>query len=146
MRRMELSDVPELLASAFAQRAAAQLPWFAVVLLVSVAFTSLVSGERRRRLGPAGFLLGYLCIVAVPLFGVIVLRSALREGFERAGHGWWAALWLSLAGMVVFIVVAQWIVRRLPPTRQWLQAYRQAGRDIWRERLARWLGIRPRGR
>jgi hypothetical protein len=37
-------------------------------------------------------------------------------------------------------------VRRIPPTRGWLQDYRQAGRDIWRERLARWLGIRARNR
>ncbi|ROZ79837.1 hypothetical protein [Ramlibacter sp. WS9] len=44
----------------------------------------------------------------MPLFGVIVLRSALREGLEQAGHGWWAALWLSLFWMVTFIVVAQW--------------------------------------
>ena len=136
--------MPEILPSAFVERAGEQLPWFAVVLLVSVAVTSLVSGARRRRLGLARFLLGYLCIAALPLFGVIVLRSALREALEQAGRGWWAALWLSLFGMVVFIVVAQWIVRRMPPTRGWLRDYRQAGRDVWRDRLARWFGIRRR--
>jgi hypothetical protein len=136
--------LPEILSSAFVVRAIEQLPWFAVALMVSVAVTSLFSGERRRRLGLARFLLGYLCIVAVPLFGVIVLRSALREGLEQAGHGWWAALWLSLFWMLTFIVVAQWVVRRMPPTRGWLRDYRQAGRDIWRARLARWFGIRWR--
>lgn len=144
--RLVLTPVPEILSTAFAARASEQLPWFAVVLLVGVAITSLVSRERRRRLGFARFLLGYLCIAAVPLFGVIVLRSALREGMEQAGRGWWSALWLSLFWMMVFIVVAQWVVRRMPPTRGWLRAYRQAGRDIWRERLARWFGIRPRDR
>ena len=72
--------MPEILSSAFVARASEQLPWFAVVLLVSMAITSLVSSERRRRLGLTRFLLGYLCIAALPLFGVIVLRSALREG------------------------------------------------------------------
>lgn len=136
--------MPEILPSAFLQRAGEQLPWFAVALLVAVAITSLVSGERRRRLGLTRFLLGYLCIAALPLFGVIVLRSALREGLEQAGRGWWSALWVSLFWMVAFIVVAQWLVRRMPPTRRWLQDYRQAGRDIWRDRLARWFGFRSR--
>ncbi len=141
---MILTPVPDLLSSAFLERASEQLPWFAVVLLVAFAATSLFSRERRRRLGFTRFLLGYLCIAAVPLFGVIVLRSPLREGLELAGHGWWAALWLSLFWMVTFIVVAQWVVRRMPPTREWLRDYRQAGRDIWRDRLTRWLGIRSR--
>ena len=138
--------MPEILPSAFIARASGQLPWFAMVLLVSVGVTSLFSGERRRRLGLARFLLGYLCIAAVPLFGVIVLRSALRAGLEQAGHGWWGALWISLFWMVAFILVAQWIVRHVPPTRGWLRDYRQAGRDIWRERLARWFGVRQRDR
>lgn len=136
--------VREILLSAFVGRAIEQMPWFAVVLLVSMAITSVVSRERRRRLGLARFLLGYLCIMAVPLFGVIVLRSALREGLEQDGHGGWAAWWLSLFWMVIFIVVAQWVVRRMPPTRGWLRDYQQAGRDIWRDRLARWFGIRSR--
>jgi hypothetical protein len=144
--RLVLTSVREILSSGFVERASEQLPWFAVVLLVSVAITSLVSRERRRRLGLTRFLLGYLCIAAVPLFGVIVLRSALREGLEQAGHGWCAALWLSLFSMVTFIVVAQWVVRRMPPTRGWLRDYRQAARDIWRDRLARWFGIRLRDR
>lgn len=136
--------MPDFLSSAFFERACEQLPWFALVLLVSVAITSLVSSERRRRLDLTRFLLGYLCIAALPLFGVIVLRSTLREGLEHAGHGWWAASCLSLFWMVTFIVVAQWVVRRMPPTSGWLQDYRRAGRDIWRDRLARWLGIRSR--
>lgn len=136
--------MPEIHSGAFLARASEQLPWFAVLLLVSVAITFVVSGARRRRLGLIRFLLGYLCIVVVPLFGVIVLRSALREGLEQAGRGWWAALWLSLFWMVAFIVVAQWVVRRMPPTSRWLRDYRQAGRDLWRERLARWFGIRSR--
>lgn len=135
---------PEIISSAFG-RAGEQLPWFAVTLLVAVGITFLVSRQRRRRLGLAGFLRGYLCIAVVPLFGVTVVRSVLRDGLEQAGHGWWAALWLSLFWMVTFIFMAQWIVRRLPPTRGWLRDYRQAGRDIWRARLARWLGMRSRG-
>ena len=136
--------MPEILSTVSIARASQQLPWFAAVLLVSAVITSLVSSERRRRLGLTRFLLGYLCIAAVPLFGVIVLRSALREGLEQAGRGWWGAMWLSLFWMMVFIVVAQWVVRHIPPTRWWLRDYRQAGRDIWRERLARWFGIRWR--
>lgn len=136
--------MPEILSTAFFERAIEQLPWFAVVLLVGVAITSFFSRERRRRLGLTRFLLGYLCVAAVPLFGVIVLRSALREGLEQAGRGWWAALWLSLFWMMTFIVVAQWLVRHMPPTRGLLRDYRQAGRAIWRERLARWFGIRSR--
>jgi hypothetical protein len=46
--------------------------------------------------------------------------------------------------MVTFIVVGQWVVRRMPPSRGWLRDYRQAGRNIWRDRLARWFGIRWR--
>ncbi len=55
--RLVLTPVPEILSSAFIERASEQLPWFAVVLLVSVAITSLVSRERRRRLGVTRFLL-----------------------------------------------------------------------------------------
>ncbi|MES2784182.1 MAG: hypothetical protein V4684_01870 [Pseudomonadota bacterium] len=136
--------MPEIFSIAFVERASEHLPWFAVVLLVAVAIASLVSRERRRRLGFTRFLLGYLCIAAVPLFGVIVLRPALREGLITAGHGWWAGVFLSLFWMVTFIVVAQWVVRRMPPTRGWLRDYRQAGRDLWRDRLARWFGNRGR--
>ena len=136
--------MPEILSSFSIERATDQLPWFAAVLLVSAAITSLVSKERRRRLGLTKFLLGYLCIAAVPLFGVIVLRSGLRVGLEQAGHGWWGAMWLSLFWMMVFIVAAQGLVRHVPPTRWWVRDYRQAGSDIWRERLARWFGIRSR--
>jgi formate hydrogenlyase subunit 3/multisubunit Na+/H+ antiporter MnhD subunit len=136
--------VPEILPSGFIDRASEQLPWFAAVLLVLAVITSLGSSERRRRLGVTKFLLGYLCIAAVPLFGVIVVRSAIREGLEQAGRGWWAAMWLSLFWMMAFIVVAQWVVRHMPPTRGWLRDYRQAGRDIWRERLARWFRVRWR--
>jgi hypothetical protein len=138
--------MPEILSSSFVERASQQLPWFAVVLLVSVAITSLVSGERRRRLGLTRFLLGHLCIAALPLFAVIVLRSAARASLEQAGRGWWAAMWLSLFWMAAFIVVAQWVVRHMPPTRGWLRDYRQAGRDIWGGRLVRWFGIRSRDR
>ena len=141
---MVLIPVSELLSRAFVERAAEQLPWFAAVLVFSLAITSLLSRERRRRLGLGRFLLGYLSIAAVPLFGVVVFRSALREELVHAGHGWWAAMWLSLFAMLAFIIVAQWLVRRMPPTRGWLRDYRQAGRDIWRERLARWFGIRSR--
>src|SRR5688572_15514245 len=122
--RLDLTPLPEILSSPFLARASEQLPWFAVVLLAAAAIMSLVSRERRRRLGLTRFLLGYLCIAAVPLFGVIVLRSALREELEQAGHGWWGALWLSLFWMVTFIVLAQWVVRRVPPTRGWLRDYR----------------------
>lgn len=141
-----LTPVNDLLSTAFVERATEQLPWFAVVLLLAVAITSLVSRERRRRLGLTRFLLGHLCIATVPLFGVIVLRSALREGLEQAGYGWWSASWRSLFWMMAFIVVAQWMVRHVPPTRGWLRDYRQAGRDIWRDRLARWFGIHSRDR
>lgn len=141
---LRAATVPEILSTAFVERASEQLPWFAVALLVSIAITSVFSRERRRRLGLTRFLLGHLCIAAVPLFGVIVLRSALREALEQAGRGWWAATWLSLFWMMTFILVAQWVVRRVPPTRGWLRDYRQAGRDIWRDRLARWFGVRSR--
>jgi hypothetical protein len=134
---------PDILASAF-ERAGEQMPWFTAVLLVSVAITSAVSRERRRRLGLVNFLLGYLCIAALPLFGVLVFRSAVRAALEQAGHGWWAASWLSLFWMLAFILVAQWIVRHVPPIRGWLRDYRQAGRDVWRDRLARWFGVPSR--
>ena len=62
-----LTPVPEIHTSAFIERAWEQLPWFAAVLLVSAAVMSRVSTERRRRLGLTKFLLGYLCIAALPL-------------------------------------------------------------------------------
>lgn len=54
-----------------------------MVLLVSLAITSLVFPECRRRLGLTKSLLGYLCLAAVPLFGVIVLRSAARSTWNK---------------------------------------------------------------
>ena len=121
-----------------------QLAWFGGLLAVSVALAWAMSGERRRRLGTLKFLLGYLSLVGAPLFGVVVVRAAFRMAFEEAGRGWWTAMWLSLFWMLVFVTVAQWLIRRVPPTRGWLRDYRQAGRDIWRERLQRWFGFRLR--
>ena len=45
--RLVLTPVPEILSSAFLERASEQLPWFAGVLLISVCITSLFSRERR---------------------------------------------------------------------------------------------------
>ncbi len=115
--------MPEILSIAFVERASEQLPWFAVVLLVAVVITSLVSRGRRRRLVLTRFLLGYLSIAVVPLFVRDRPASARREGLEQAGYGWWAGVWLSLFWMVTFIAVAQWVLRRMPPTRGCLRDY-----------------------
>jgi hypothetical protein len=119
--------------------------WFFGLLIATVVITALLSPQRRRRLGLPKFLAAQTALTAVPLAGLFLIRSAQRHAFVEAGHGWWSAMWLSLLWMTIFIVVAQMVVRTLPPTRWWLRDLKRADKEIWKGRLQRWLGLARRG-
>jgi hypothetical protein len=116
---------------------------FAAVFGVLTLAAFLFSPNRRRIMGSGGFILAQAASIAVPLFGVIVVRTAFRHGFLDEGRGMWESLWLSGAWMAAFILVGQFAVTRLPPTAWWLRDLRRAGREMWAGRFRRWFGERP---
>lgn len=102
---------------------------FAALLALSLAFQLFISPRRRRYMGAIKFALAAAFEFGIPLFGVIVLRAGWRHAFLDAGRGWWAALWLSLMWMVLFLVVARLAVRVVPPFSWLMRDWRQANRE-----------------
>jgi hypothetical protein len=116
---------------------------FAATLGVLTLAAFLFSPNRRRIMGSGRFILAQAASIAVPLFGVIVVRTAFRHGFVDEGRGLWTSLWLSGLWMLGFILIGELLVTRLPPTAWWLADLRQAGREMWAGRFRRWFGRRP---
>jgi small-conductance mechanosensitive channel len=111
---------------------AGRLEVFAVLLALLLAWQLLTSPRRRRYLGVVRFTLAAALATGVPLFAVVALRAGFRHAYLDAGAGWWSAMFFSLLWMVVFLIVAGWITRRVPPF-SWLSAdWRRARMQGWR--------------
>lgn len=105
---------------------------FAWLLAFSVVWQVLISPRRRRAMGVSRFALATGLLAAIPLAGLLIVRTAFADAFEDAGYGWGSALCLSLLWMTVFVWAARVAVRRLPPT-SWLMAdLRLASDSGWR--------------
>jgi hypothetical protein len=105
---------------------------FLGLLAVSVAGQLMISPRRRRAMGVRRFVLATGLLAAIPLAGMLIVRTAFFDAFQDANYGWWSALWLSLLWMAVFMAGARAAVRRLPPT-SWLVAdLRLAADSEWR--------------
>ena len=116
--------------------------WAATVGVLTLAAT-LFSPHRRRAMGVLGFAAAQVVSYGVPLFGVIVVRTAFRHGFINEGRSFWEAMWLSGLWMLAFILAAELIVTRVPPTAWLLRDLRRAGREMWAGRFRRFIGRRP---
>jgi hypothetical protein len=94
-------------------------------------------------MGRVKFLLANAVRTAVPLAGVIVVRSGFRHAYMEDGRGWWTAMWLSLLWMAVFVAVGQFLVKSIPPTSWLLAELRECEKHMWKRRMERWFGMCP---
>ena len=115
---------------------------FAAALAFSVTLTVAISPGRRRAMGVLKMAAAQGSQVMVPLAGVFLVRSGFRHAYEMDGRGFWESMGLSLLWMTGFIVAGQLAVRSVPPTSWLIRDLRQAGKDVWKERLGRILGRR----
>ena len=102
---------------------------FAAILIVSVGVQVIISPRRRALMGPLRFALAAAIEYGIPIFGVVVLRAGFRHAYLAAGWNWWAALFLSLVWMTLFVVAARSVAWFIPPL-SWLMAdWRRARRE-----------------
>lgn len=105
---------------------------FAWMLVLAVASQVLISPRRRRAMGVTRFALAVGLLSAIPLAGLLIVRTAFADAFQDAGYGWGSALALSLLWMSLFVAAARALVRRMPPT-SWLVAdLKLAANPGWR--------------
>jgi len=113
---------------------------FGVLLALGVAVQFAFSPKRRAVMGGMRFVLADLFRTAPAVAGVTLVRGAYRAGYLEDGRGFLEANLRSIVWMSGFILIAQLVVRYLPPL-SWLQRdLRQAGRAVWSARLGRWMG------
>ena len=105
---------------------------FALMLALAIAGQLMISPRRRRAMGVARFALATGLLSAVPLAGLLIVRTAFADGFEDAGYGWGSALLLSVMWMSLFMVAARLVIRRLPPTSWLLADLKLAANPGWR--------------
>jgi len=134
--------VTDLLANAWIDPVVQPSRWwlFAAFLAASVVLTVAFSPRRRAAMGAIKLAAAHGSSVVVPLAGVFIVRSGFRHAYELDGRPFWESMWLSLLWMLGFIAVGQLAVRTVPPTSWLIRDLRQAGRDVWRDRLRRWFG------
>lgn len=114
--------------------------WFGVLLTLGVVVQFAFSPKRRAIMGPVRFVLADVFRTAPAIAGVTLVRGAYRAGYLAEGRGFLEANLRSIVWMSGFILVAQLVVRYLPPL-SWLQRdLREAGRAVWSARLGRWTG------
>jgi hypothetical protein len=121
---------------------ATQVWWFAALLAFGVAVEFAFSPRRRARLGAGGFLMGSALLQAPAAAGVTLVRGAYRLGYLEDGRGFIEANLRSIPWMIGAIFLGRLAARRLPPFSFATGALVRADREIWRERLGRWLGGR----
>ncbi|RZJ37808.1 MAG: hypothetical protein EON87_21690, partial [Brevundimonas sp.] len=94
--------------------------WFGVLLALGVAVQFAFSPKRRAVMGGVRFVLADLFRTAPAVAGVTLVRGAYRAGYLAEGRGFIEANLRSLVWMSGFILIAQLLVRYLPPL-SWLQ-------------------------
>lgn len=116
--------------------------WFAVAMLSGTLITVTFSPRRRAAIGTLRVAAGRASQLLIPLAGVLVVRSGFRQAYLADDRSWWDAMWMSLVWMSGFFLVGRLVVASVPPTSIWLRDLDKAGRDVWKERIGRWLGGR----
>ena len=105
---------------------------FALMLALAIVGQVMISPRRRRAMGVTRFALATGLLSAIPLAGVLIVRTAFADGFEDAGYGWGSALLLSVMWMGLFMVATRVVIRRLPPTSWLLADLKLAANPGWR--------------
>ena len=120
--------------------------WFGGLMAFSTLVTVIFSPRRRAAIGFLRVALGRASQLAVPLAGVIVVRSGFRQAYLADERSFWDAMWMSIVWMSGFLFVGRLVVVNVPPTSIWLRDLRKAGADVWKERLGRWFrtAVKPR--
>jgi len=113
--------------------------WFGGLMAFSTLVTVIFSPRRRAAIGFLRVALGRASQLAVPLAGVIVVRSGFRQAYLADERSFWDAMWMSIVWMSGFLFVGRLVVVNVPPTSIWLRDLRKAGADVWKERLGRWF-------
>jgi hypothetical protein len=119
-----------------------QAIWFAVLLTVGVAVQLAFSPRRRAIMGSVQFVLASALVAASAAAGITLVRGAYRLGYLEEGRGFIEANLRSVVWMSGAIMAGQLVVRFVPPFSVFSGALRDAGRDVWRDRLGRWMGGR----
>lgn len=117
-----------------------QAIWFAVLLTLGVAAQLAFSPRRRAIMGGVKFAVASALVAAPAAAGVTLVRGAYRLGYLEEGRGFVEANLRSLVWMSGAVMAGQLIVRFVPPVSWLSRDLRQAGRDVWSERLGRWMG------
>jgi len=117
-----------------------QAIWFAALLTLGVIVQFIFSPRRRARMGGIKFILASGVLAAPAVAGLTVVRGAYRAGYLADGRGFIEANLRSIVWMSGAIFAGQMAVRYLPPLSGLSRDLRQAGRDVWSERLGRWTG------
>jgi hypothetical protein len=113
--------------------------WFGGLMAFSTLLTVMFSPRRRAALGFVRVALGRASQLAVPLAGLIVVRSGFRQAYLADDRSFWDAMWMSLVWMSGFVFVGRLAVANVPPTSIWVRDLRRAGADVWKDRLGRWF-------
>lgn len=114
--------------------------WFAVLLAFGVAVQFAFSPKRRAVMGGFRFVMADIFRTAPAIAGVTLVRGAYRLGYLNEGRGFLEANLRSVVWMSGFIFVAQLVARFVPPMSWLARDLRNAGRNVWSERLNRWTG------
>jgi hypothetical protein len=113
---------------------------FALLLTPTLVLQYVFSPRRRALLGAPRFLLATALQAAPAAAGVSLVRGACRAGYLAEGRGFLEANLRSLVWMSGSILLGGLIVRWLPPFSVLQRDLRDAGRQVWSQRLNRWTG------
>ena len=117
-----------------------QAIWFAVLLSFGVAVQLAFSPRRRALMGGLKFAMASALVAAPAAAGITLVRGAYRLGYLEEGRGFLEANLRSVVWMSGAIMLGQLVVRFVPPFSLLARALRDAGRDVWKARVGRWMG------
>ncbi len=117
-----------------------QAIWFAVLLTLGVAVQLAFSPRRRAIMGGVSFAAASALVAMPAVAGVTLVRGAYRLGYLEEGRGSLEANLRSVVWMSGAIMLGQLVVRFVPPFSLLAGALRDAGRDVWKARIGRWMG------
>ncbi len=117
-----------------------QAIWFAALLTLGVAVQLAFSPRRRAILGGLTFAAASAVVATPAVAGITLVRGAYRLGYLEEGRGFIEANLRSVVWMSGAILLGQLVVRFVPPFSLLTRALRDAGRDVWKARVGRWMG------
>ena len=117
-----------------------QAIWFAVLLTLGVAVQLAFSPRRRAIMGGLTFAMASAVVATPAVAGITLVRGAYRLGYLEEGRGFLEANLRSVVWMSGAIMLGQLVVRFVPPFSLLTRSLRDAGRDVLKARVGRWMG------